>query len=106
MMGTGYVFGRRERSLLLLLWLLATHAIFIFISFYHTGQPLGLQGEICARRWDLGGIDTNSDRQFTFSLAAKRAPRGWNIAIVASNRNTDMALTSENIVRGIEADPA
>ncbi len=54
----------------------------------------------------LGWLHGDRDRQFAVGTALVGAPRGRHVGIVATDRGADVALAGQNVVGGIQADPA
>ena len=77
------------------------------LGFFDEGGPVFGDGEVlveggCA----LGGGDADGDGELGFGTAAEDAVGGGDVGVVASDGGTDVAVSGDEVVGGIEADPA
>ena len=57
-------------------------------------------------RWLVAGVNLDGDKEFTVSFATEDAVGRGDIGIVAAHCSADVTMMCDEIVGGIEADPA
>lgn len=96
--------------LLLGVLLLAGHGGWLLgegLGFFDEDGPVFGDGKFAVEGGgSFAGLDADGYGEFGFSAAAIDAVGGGNVGVVAADGGADMAVSGDEIVGGIEADPA